>query len=264
MNENQYLLIKITVGVIATIGLYSVLYRETKVYRFFEHIFLGLAAGYTLVATWKDTLFNDWFVRMFGRAADAATGQEAQVGYWIYAALLPIGLMGYMVFNRKHNWMSKIPLGIILGLWSGQQIQIWWDTWGPQIYATMKPVIPTTFESLTRPATVEVANGRLVPIQDPTRAAEIQALIGQNVYASQALSNLVFVLTFVSAFSYFIFSFDLKGKFLTGINTFGRWMLMIGFGAIFGSTVMARFALVIDRMSYIVNEWLTALLGRGV
>jgi hypothetical protein len=31
---------------------------------------------------------------------------------------------------------------------------------------------------------------------------------------------------------------------------------MIGFGAIFGSTVMARFALVIDRLAYIWQDWL--------
>jgi hypothetical protein len=31
---------------------------------------------------------------------------------------------------------------------------------------------------------------------------------------------------------------------------------MIGFGAIFGSTVMMRFALLIDRMYYIWIEWL--------
>jgi len=34
---------------------------------------------------------------------------------------------------------------------------------------------------------------------------------------------------------------------------------MIGFGAIFGSTVMARFALVIDRMFYIAIEWVSSL-----
>ena len=43
MNYFEYPFIKLTVGVIATIGLYTVLYRENKFYRFFEHVFLGLA-----------------------------------------------------------------------------------------------------------------------------------------------------------------------------------------------------------------------------
>lgn len=37
----NYAFFKLTVGVIATLGLYSILYRETKFYRLFEHIFLG-------------------------------------------------------------------------------------------------------------------------------------------------------------------------------------------------------------------------------
>ena len=40
---------KLTLGVVATIGLYSVLYRENKFYRFWEHVFLGLAGANVLV-----------------------------------------------------------------------------------------------------------------------------------------------------------------------------------------------------------------------
>lgn len=256
----DYDVLKISAGVIATIGLYSILYRENKFYRFFEHMFLGLAAGYTIVATWKDTLYPQWWQKMLGQAAQGS--EPAVMGYWIYAALLPLGLLAYLVFNKKHNWMSKIPIGVILGLWSGQQIQVWWNTWGPQIYSSMQPIIPTTFSSLSVPATVEVVGGAVVPIQDPAALASVQQQIANNLYLTQALTNFIFVITFISAFSYFIFSFELKGKLITGVNKFGRWMLMIGFGAIFGSTVMARFALVIDRMSYIVNEWVQALTQR--
>lgn len=254
MDPNTYLFIKITVGVLATLGLYSVLYRENKMYRFFEHIFLGLAAGYTVVVIWKDTLYGDWWLKMLGRPAGEALPEQA--GQWVYAALLPIGFMGYLIFSKKHNWMSKIPLGIILGVWSGQQVQIWWNTYGPQIYSSMLPVIPTTWDSVAVPAKYTVQGGQKVPVD----AATLQT-INENVYFTQALTNFIFVITVVAALSYFLFSFELKGKFLKGVNTFGRWMLMIGFGAIFGSTVMARFALVIDRMSFIWNEWLQSFPG---
>lgn len=236
----SYLAIKLTLAVFATFGLYSVLYRETRFYRFFEHIYLGLAAGYTLVATWKDTLYTEWWIKMLGKTDVSADGVAtvASNGYWVYGILAPIGLMGYMVFSKTKNWMSKIPIGIILGIWSGQQLEVWWNTYGPQIYSSALPVVPTTWST--------------VPAQP----------VPGELYFSQALTNAIFIFTLISAFSYFLFSFELKGKFLTGLNTMGRWMLMIGFGAIFGSTVMARFALVIDRMSYIWNEWLqSAILG---
>lgn len=260
MNQHFYDVLKISSGVIAMLALYSILYRENKFYRLFEHIFLGLAAGYTIVATWKDTLYPQWWVKMMGQ--EATKTDPAVPGYWVFAALLPVGMLAYLVFSKKHNWMSKIPIGVILGLWSGQQVQIWWQTWGPQLFSSMQPIIPTTFQPLSVPATVEVVGGKIQPLAGDA-LTNTQQLISNNLFATQALTNFIFVATFLSAFSYFIFSFELKGPILTGVNKFGRWMLMIGFGAIFGSTVMARFALVIDRMSYIVNEWAQVVLRGG-
>lgn len=248
MTEQQLALfnfIKLSCGVVATIGLYSVLYKETKFFRFFEHIFLGLAAGYSVVALWKETLYPMWWIKMVGQL-DEKTGAVAAPAYWAYIVLLPIGLCGYMVFSKKHNWLSRIPIGIIIGLWAGQQIQIWWQTYGPQLYASMQPVWPTGTDSIVKPLTAGLT---------PERVAEINS----KLYPTQALNNLIFVVTLLSAFTYFLYSFELKTKFLRNFNKLGRWMLMIGFGAIFGSTVMARFALVIDRMFYIAIEWVSSL-----
>lgn len=239
MNQN-FLWFKLTLGVIATVGLYSVLYRESKFYRFFEHVFLGLAAGYALVVLWSENLKPGWWDVMTGSMVD---GKMETPGYWAFAFILPIGFMGYFVFSKKHNWMSKIPIGVILGFWSGQQVQTWWNRWGPQIYASMQPVVPTSTDRFTKPFT-----GEMTP--------EVAAAVNSAIYPSEALSNFIFVVTVLASLSYFFFSFDIKGKFMQGTNTLGRWLLMIGFGAIFGSTVMARFVLEIDRMSYIFVEWL--------
>ena len=249
MTPEQYLLLKYSLGVLATIGLYSILYRETKLYRLTEHIFVGLAAGYSIVALWRETLKPTWWDKMTGawvEEAGVATDQVESLGYWIYMFLLPIGLMAYFVFSRKHGWLSRIPIGLILGFWSGQQVMVWWTRWGPQIFGSMQPVVPTTLERFT------------VPSEAGMTAAQ-QAQVAASIYPSQALSNFIFVLTVLAAISYFFFSFEMKGKFLTGMNTLGRWLLMVGFGAIFGATVMARFALEIDRMSYIWLDWLTQL-----
>lgn len=239
--------IKLTVGALCTIGLYSVLYRETKFYRFFEHIFLGLAAGYAIVVLWKETLYPNWWQPMVGNV-NVDTKAVDSLGYWPYMFLLPVGLMGYLVFSKKNNWMSRIPIGIIIGLWSGQQIMNWWNTYGPQLYGSMKPIIPTTWSPLTK------------PYLGPDTTLD-PAVVNSNIYFSQALTNFVFILTLIAAFTYFIFSFENKGKFSQRFNSLGRWLLMVGFGAIFGSTVMARFALVIDRMAFIWLEWLK--LGGG-
>ncbi|HVL38278.1 MAG TPA: hypothetical protein VM328_02695 [Fimbriimonadaceae bacterium] len=245
----DYTAFKLTIAVLATIGLYSVLYRENKFYRFWEHVFLGLAAGWAIVALWTESLKEGWYDKMVG-----STGETVTPGFWPWALLLPIGLMGYLVFSRKHNWMSRIPIGIILGLWSGQQIQVWWTRYGPQIHSSMKPVFPTSWERFTAPATL----GN--PAYTATEAAEINA----RIYPSEAITNLIFVFTLIAVLSYFLFSFEHKTKFMRGLATSGRWLLMIGFGAIFGSTVMMRFSLLIDRMYFVWIEWLNnTILGRG-
>lgn len=225
---------KMAVGVICTLGLYSVLYRETKVYRFFEHMFLGLAAGFSLVALWTETLKSVWWDKMVGQVD--ADGKVTSMGYPLYILLLPIGLMAYFVFSKKSNWMSRIPIGIILGLWAGQQADNWIKTFWPQIYGSMKPIVPNTFD----------------PIFVPGGAANIP----NAVYVTQAVNNVIFLVTLLSVMSYFFFSFEIKSRFLKGTTTLGRWLLMIGFGAIFGSTVMTRFTLLIDRMYFVFIEFL--------
>lgn len=254
--DPTYQLWKVTAGVVVTLGLYSVLYRETKVYRFFEHLFLGLAAGFSIVAIWTETLSVIWWSRLAGSVTP--DGVVESRGYWLYALLLPIGLMGYMVFSQKNNWMSRIPIGMLLGFGSGQVVQVWWNHWGPAIYRSMLPVTPTTWDSFTRP-----------PLEGLN--AEQAAEVLRHVYPTQAISNIVFVFTILAVLSYFFFSFDIKNKVLLkangAITTAGRWMLMVGFGAIFGATVMARFALVIDRMAFIwiegIRDGWAARLGGG-
>ncbi len=36
---------------VSTLAIYSFLYRENQFYRFFEHLFIGIATGYIIVAT---------------------------------------------------------------------------------------------------------------------------------------------------------------------------------------------------------------------
>jgi hypothetical protein len=237
----DYKLLKLTIGVVATLGLYSILYRETKLYRFFEHLFLGLSVGWTIVVFWTEVLKEIWWNRMVGEVAQK--GSHGAFGHWAYAFLLPLGCMGYFVFSKRHNWISRIPIGLMLGLGAGQQILVWWTAYGPQVKDSMRVILPTQFWPLFVPSLEGLTQEQI--------ASEMQ-----KIYVSQAINNIIFIVTLLVVVTYFLYSIDPERQAMKWSTKWGRWLMMVGFGAIFGSTVMARFALMIDRMYLIWIEWL--------
>ena len=236
----QYELLKLTLGVIATLGLFTILFKENKIYHFFEHLFIGLSVGWTIVAVWTEVLKSMWWDKMLGQTPGQNT--PGVPGNWAYALLLPMGFLGYFVFNKKYSWVSKIPIGILLGFGAGQMITFWWNSFGPQVKDSMRVIFPTQLTPLFVP-------GLFGALKD-----HVETELNK-VYLSQAINNFLFVFTLMAVLSYFLFSVSPKSRMMVGLPKIGRWLMMIGFGAIFGSSVMARFALVIDRMYFIWNEW---------
>lgn len=235
----NYTFWKLTIGVLCTFGLYSMLYRETRFYRFFEHLFLGLAAGYGMAVMWTETLHPQWWTPMMG--AQAKGTDPAQPGYWVWVILFPLAAMAYFVYHEKHGWMARVPIGAMLGLWGGQQVQVWWNRYGDPLKDSIRPILPTHWTPFV-PGTGGMSD-------------EAKLELSRSVYISQAVNNLIFVVVLLCVLTYFVFSVDFKSRLVKGMATTGRWALMIGFGAIFGSTVMTRFALLIDRMYFVWIEW---------
>ena len=206
--------IQIWIGALCTIGLYSLLYRENKLYRLFEHIYLGLATGFLVANTWTDIIRPKWYQPMVDK------------GMWWYMFELMIGFYYYFIFSRRHNWMARLIIGFFLGVASGQAFQQFVNDNWPQIPATFKPLLPHAAT-----ATAKAVSG------------------------GDAVNNIIFVLMVVCVLSYFFFSFEHRNPAIKVSSKLGRWMMMFTFGAIFGSTVMARLALLIDRMYYLVFSW---------
>lgn len=207
-------------GAVVTMGIYSTLYRENPIYRFLEHVFIGLGIGYGVAISWVEVMGPKWFDRIF------------QQGEWMWLFLTPLAIMAYFVFSKKHGWISRIPLGMFIGLGAGNVFQSFWQTTSPQIRDTFKPLWPNIYS-----------------LQDPTPAINRLSISG-------AINNVIFLITLTAVLSYFLFAFEQKNKVVKNYALLGRWLIMIGFGAIFGSTIMTRFALLVDRMYLILVEWL--------
>jgi hypothetical protein len=203
----------IWLGAICTLALYSILYRENPVYRFFEHMFIGLSAGYSLGPLLVDILYKYWWTPI-------------NEGQWWWAFAVPFGLWLYFIYSEKFGWVSRIVIGVLIGASAGLFFQEFSSRFIPQVYSSFKPLIPSA------------AN--------------------PNLLWSGAINNLIFIVVLMSVLTYFLFSFEQKGP-VRRTAVFGRWMLMIALGAIFGNTVMARMALLIGRVYYLLHDWLLML-----
>jgi hypothetical protein len=59
--------------------------------------------------------------------------------------------------------------------------------------------------------------------------------------------------------NYFFFTFGKEGSLQGKMAPLGRPLLMVCFGAFFGSTVMARLALLVERVQFVVHDWVAAV-----
>ena len=207
-------------GALCTLGLYTILYKENKIYRLFEHIYLGLATGFLIAQTWTKVLLPNWWTPMWTKGE-----------WWLIFGLI-VGLFYYFIFSKKYSWLARLVIGFFLGVTAGRAFQVFAnDTW-PQIASSFKPVIPHS----------------VIP-----ETAAHKAIPALTVVA--AVNNLIFIVILISVMSYFFFSFEQKNPVIKGSARMGRWLLMFTFGAIFGSTMMARLALLIDRVDFLLNDF---------
>lgn len=196
--------IAIWAGALCTFAIYTVLYKENKFYRLFEHIFIGLGGGYGVYVTWSEILYPKWWKPM----------TEQGQWWWIFAAV--VGSMFYFMYSRRHAWISRVIFGMFMGFAAGGVFREFYETYFPQIGSSMKAF-----------------NGDIAHI----------------------VSVVVFYVILLAAMSYFFFSFEHKHPVIKGSAAAGRWFLMVGFGAMFGATVMGRMTLFIGRLNFIINSW---------
>ncbi len=219
-----FTLFSIWLAAAATIGIFTFLWKENPVYRFFEHLFMGLSLGWGIVRTWTDVLTPLWLNPMLGLGLKEGQAYSAWNLLWILA--FPVGAMWYFIFSRKLRWIARIIIGFFIGVGAGMGIQ--------GFFRIMLPQITGTFKSLWLKTTSA----------DGTKVLDVGGII----------NNFVFLVTFYCSMAYFFFTFRRDRPVLKHSAAAGRWLMMIAFGAMFGSTVMARLSLLIERVQFLVDK----------
>jgi MFS family permease len=228
--HNWWEFVGLTLGALLTLGVYSFLYRENKISRICEHIFLGVSGALAIVVTWEQTLLPKWWQPMYrGFAELGGHNVVGSIGP-IVAGLLAVmlGACWYFIFSRKYMWLARLVMGVVIGATAGLSFKLIFEAQMPQI--------------------TESARRSLYAVKpDPAGIAHFNAVA--------TINNIVFIAILLSVMVYFFFSFEQKHIGIRGVSKFGRWCLMITFGTYFGNTVMARMSLFIERFQFLTEKW---------
>lgn len=214
---------EVLLGGACTLAIFSFLLRENPVFRFFEHTFIGIATAIGIMAQVRDFILPSLVKPLLGldrvRFPDGSYGAEYDVRILLYLIPVVFGCFYYFIYSKRYAWLAQLVIGFTLGMSAGLAFK--------GTFNEMLPQLEDSFRPLYIPG-------------DPWGS----------------LGNIVFVFTLVSSFSYFFFTFRRKpGGPTERVATSGRFMLMGCFGAFFGATIMARMALLVERLEFLINVW---------
>ncbi len=201
------------------------------------------------------------------------------IGLWV-AAFFTLAIYSFLY---KENPIYRLAEHLVVGISAGYGIAITWeitleprliqpllagDNWVLLIPALLGLLYITRFIPsiawLSRyPIAFLMGTGMGIGFPLTMKASVLRQLEAAMapVYASgmpwfEVLGNLVLIFGTLAALIYFFFSKPHKGLFFGTGSKIGIWVIMLGFGATFGFTVMGRISLLIGRVQFLLGDWL--------
>lgn len=144
-------------------------------------------------------------------------------GKLLYIIPFIIGILYFTRFIPRISWLVRIPIGITIGYYVGVSI-------------------PATTQAFI----IKQIQGTVLT------STNFQAW---NAGSWGIVWSVIVFIGVLCSLSYFYFSKEHKG--VLGVTSrIGIVFVMIGFGAAFGYTVMARISLLIGRLQFLLGDWL--------
>ena len=151
--------------------------------------------------------------------------------YWVLYIFLSLclGMLYLSRFVPKYAWLSRFPMAYLLGIGVGIGIPLGFQT---QILGQIKAsIIPIVYT-------------------DP----------GGDIFWVPTIGNIVLLVGILSVLYYFFFSLKKEDRFSQGMTKIGIGYLMLGFGASFAFTIMARISLLTGRVEFLKEVWYTEMI----
>jgi len=193
-----------------TLAIYSFLYKENAWFRVAEATYLGTAVGYQITVNLK--YLRDQWGGVWSSTAFMMT---------MFAFAMLIGLLWYFRFSKKHFYLYRIPLAILVGTGIGQAMQ---TIIFAQFLSQVKGQISTPL----------FVSGELVT----------------------SFNNILVAVMVPCTLLYFWFTgygVNRDTALMKGIDKVARYTMMAGFGSAFGYTVLTRYSLFIGRCQFLLG-----------
>jgi hypothetical protein len=117
------------IAALLTLSIFTFLYKDNPFYRFAEHLFVGISAGYWLCRYYRNIFLPNLYTPLF------------EQGQLLYIAPFILGIMMLMRLARKTAWISRWPLAVIVGTTSGYFLVTYLQSNGvEQVRATLVPL----------------------------------------------------------------------------------------------------------------------------
>jgi hypothetical protein len=125
--------LSVWVAAFITLGLLSFFWKDNPVYRLAENLFMGASLAHYVTLSW-------------GTIRDMGLGPLGQ-GRIIAIVPLVLGLLVYTRFYKPASWMSRIPIGLLVGIGTGMVVR---GTIGSDIVGQMRATMlnPTNLDNL--------------------------------------------------------------------------------------------------------------------
>jgi len=198
----------IWIAAFLTLAIFSFLYKDNPIYKFAEHLFVGISAGYVLIQELTGTLIPNLYHPLREALLGVSPAKMSRLG------ALVLGVMILLRFFKKTTWISRWPLALIIGTFAALRMT-----------------------GYTQSDLIKQINGTMVPLRG-------QGLPFTSWEGASVINNLILIIGVITVLIYFFFSLEHKAPLKQGA-LIGTGFLMITFGSSFGYTVLGRVSLLI-------------------
>jgi hypothetical protein len=99
--------IGIWLGAALTLCIFSFLYRDNPFYKFAEHLFVGISAGYWATLEWHNVFLPNLWEPL------------TQEGRLLLLVPFAFGILLFSRFTKKFSWLSRWSMALIIGIYAG-------------------------------------------------------------------------------------------------------------------------------------------------